>query len=401
LDDDVPAGTTSEPYLLAGYKHRMLFLRHGGAQELTLELECDLDGSGQWHQGRRLEVPAGEGICLFLDEEPGVWLRLRPTGNATRLTAFFHGRGEDRRPARADARFDGLARPHDMRCSGGLLHARGEDHRTLRFLARNAQGEVGVYDLDGELRLTRTHDPAGADWTAKAVALAPPLIRVEEGAAIYTDATGRRWRLPVGDPAMARPGPLGPERVCREVCTERNLLNVAGIFYEMPAENAGAFPKLRPIATHNCRIQDFASYRGLLVLSGVAPAASGPHIVRSADGQCALWVGVVDDLWFLSKPRGTLAVWRKKDLAAGEASDACLMTGFDRKTLVITHSSQTAARFRIEADIAGNGQWAKVFEVEAPAGKPLRFEFPPAFGAYWVRVVPQTALTASATLSYD
>ena len=66
------------------------------------------------------------------------------------------------------------------------------------------------------------------------------------------------------------PAPLGAERVCREVCTERNLLNVHGTFYELPAENAGGFIKLRPIATHNRRIHDFASYRGLLVMSGVA-----------------------------------------------------------------------------------------------------------------------------------
>ena len=153
---------------------------------------------------------------------------------------------------------------------------------------------MGCYDLDGDLRLQQTNDPAGLAWTSEAVALAEPLITLHDGAALYMDAQGRRWRLPCGDAALDEPGPLGGGRVCREVCTERNLLNVHGTFYELPAENAGGFSKLRPIATHNRRISDFASYRGLLVISGLAEAAQGDRILRSEDGRCALWVGTVD-----------------------------------------------------------------------------------------------------------
>jgi len=65
----------------------------------------------------------------------------------------------------------------------------------------------------------------------------------------------------------------------------------------MPAENAGGFGRFRPIATHNRRISDFASYRSLLIISGLADAAQGEHIIRSEDGRCALWAGTVDDLW--------------------------------------------------------------------------------------------------------
>ena len=60
------------------------------------------------------------------------------------------------------------------------------------------------------------------------------------------------------------PGALGPERVDREVCTERDLFNCHGTFYELPAENAGGFAKVRPVTTHNRRVHDYCSYRGLL-----------------------------------------------------------------------------------------------------------------------------------------
>ena len=110
------------------------------------------------------------------------------------------------------------------------------------------------------------------------VAIPAPALTADAASVLYVDENGKRWRLPKGDAAFDQPGPLGAERLCREVCTERNLLNVHGTFYELPAENAGGFIKLRPIATHNRRIHDFASYRGLLVMSGVARRREGrPH----------------------------------------------------------------------------------------------------------------------------
>ena len=47
-------------------------------------------------------------------------------------------------------------------------------------------------------------------------------------------------------------------RVCREVSTERDLFNCAGTLYELPAENADGFAKIRPIASHHFRIHDYA-----------------------------------------------------------------------------------------------------------------------------------------------
>jgi hypothetical protein len=300
-----------------------------------------------------------------------------------RATAFFHYRGEDQRPARAAAIFDGLGAGDTTR---GVLHARGGGFKTLRFIHDGA-----AYDLDGALQLRKADDPAGAEWTAKNAAIPASGLGADAASAFYLDANGARWRLPRGQHTEGA-------RVCREVCTERNLLNAYGTFYEMPAENAGGFPKIRPIATHDRAIWDYASYRGLLVMSGVATEARGERIVRSDDGKCALWIGAVDDLWQLGKPRGAGGPWHDTAVRAGEPSDPYLCTGYDRKRLTL--ASTAAARIRLEADFTGAGAWREFTTLEVKPGEPLDYTFPAAFGAYWLRLVSDRATTATATFLY-
>ena len=45
--------------------------------------------------------------------------------------------------------------------------------------------------------------------------------------------------------------------------------------------------------------------RSLEVTGLIADGVQSPRIVRSADGRAAVWIGVVDDLWELGRPRGT------------------------------------------------------------------------------------------------
>ena len=263
------------------------------------------------------------------------------------------------------------------------------------------RGELGCYDLDGDLQLRAANDPTALAWTAKTVAIprrsSPPMPRP----CSTWMTNGKRWRLPKGDAGVrpARPA-RRRARLCREVCTERNLLNVHGTFYELPAENAGGFIKLRPIATHNRRIHDFASYRGLLVLSGIADDAKGEHIIRSDDGQCALWVGAVDDLWSFGKPRGRGGPWLESPVKAGIPSDAYLATGYDQKRLTLSHASTHLVRFKVEADVTGTQTWSEVTVLQVKAGETIEYEFPAAFGAYWLRMTPDTDAVATAQLEY-
>src|SRR5690606_19164427 len=100
-------------------------------------------------------------------------------------------------------------------------------------------------------------------------------------------------------------------RTDREVCTERDLFNCGGLFYELPARNAGGFSKIRPITAHQRKLHDYCSWRGLMIISGIETAAvDNRHLIRSDDGQVAVWVGTIDDLWRFGKPRGTGGPWK-------------------------------------------------------------------------------------------
>jgi hypothetical protein len=402
LKDDVKAGVASEPFLFSGFERRSLQLMHGDTHPVTFTLEVDVRGNGQWNRLREVAVAPGSNVCIdFPRKDTGAWLRLTTDRDAARVTAFFHYRARDRRPLDASTAFDGLARLDDPAASGGLLFARGGEFKTLRFVARNASGDLGGYDLDTDLRLRRVQDPAGIDWVAKNLAIAAPTITADAASVLYVDKNGRRWRVPRGDAAFDRPGALGYARLCREVVTERNLLNVHGTFYELPAENAGGFARLRPIATHNRRIHDFASFRGLLVLSGIADTAHGPHVVQSDDGRCALWVGVVDDLWALGKPRGRGGPWLNTPVRARVPSDPYLATGYDRKRLELAHTASEPVLLTVEADVTGEGDWVTVTTLTVRPGENATHRFPEAFGAYWLRTTASADTTATAQFEYD
>ena len=402
LNDDVNSGVASEPFLFSGFAQRSLFLAHDSARSVSFTLEVDVKGDGRWRRLRDVSVLAkGSTWLAFSAKESGAWIRLTPDRDAKQVTAFFHYRAADRRSPGTPAGFAGMARPTDRPVSAGLLHARGADFKTLRFVPEGGAGETNCYDLDRDLKLRRVHDPAGAAWVRTNVAIPTPLITVDAASLLYTDERGKRWRLPKGDAALDQPGEFGKARLCREVCTERNLLNVGGTFYELPAVNAGGFLKLRPIATHNRRIHDFASYRGLLVISGIPTDARGEHIIRSDDGQCALWAGAVDDLWRLGKPRGAGGPWLQTVVQANAPSDAYLATGYDRKRLTLSHANKESVTFKVEADFTGTGQWSETIALTVKPGQKVEHVFPDAFGAYWLRLVTNQDAIATATFIYD
>ena len=159
---------------------------------------------------------------------------------------------------------------------------------------------------------------------------------------------------------------------------------------------------VRPIATHNRAIQDYCSYRGLLVLSGVAAnAPASEHVVRSEDGRAALWLGAYDDLWQIGKARGQGGPWKDSPVRADVPSDPYLFTGFDRKTLRLRQQSGGAVRVRVEVDLTGTGQWRPYKTFDVAPGKTVEHRFPEGFAAYWVRAVASRDCTASAILIYE
>jgi hypothetical protein len=156
---------------------------------------------------------------------------------------------------------------------------------------------------------------------------------------------------------------------------------------------------MRALATHGKRITDFASWRGLFVLTGVlddAPATDS--LVRNPDGSAALWLGEVDDLWRMGEPRGSGGPWQDSAVAANTPSDPFLMYGYDRKELVLTSSA--AATLTVEVDFLADNTWSVYRSFPLAAGETLAHLFPAGFHAHWVRVTSDSATTASAIFTY-
>jgi len=394
-DDRVLRGAPSDPYLFAGYDHRYLHLRHDSAAPVVFRLEVDARGDGTWSTLRDVTVPAS-GYCglAFEPDDAGTWIRVTASADCT-ASAVFSYRNRDPRPIEADRTFGGIASSGEL--TGGLIRTRSGDKRTLAMALVGPDGSHGGYELDADLQLLPASEPALREHTEKHAAIPTGVLTVDEASVLYVDDQGQRWRIPKGSPAMDE-HPLGEYRVCREVATERDLFNAHGTFYELPAENAGGFAKARAVATHNRFIHDYCSYRGLLVVSGVATEATAddPHVVRSPDGKAALWVGAIDDIWKFGKPVGHGGPWKDTRVTKGQASDPYLMTGYDRKSLSL--ASEHPAALTAEIDLTGDGDWVtyRTFEVDGE----LEHEFPEAFQAYWIRFKADRDTTATAQLEY-
>ena len=97
------------------------------------------------------------------------------------------------------------------------------------------------------------------------------------------DDNGKKWKFPNvnGDTNV----------MCREIATERDLLYVGGVWYEVPADNAGGFAALRPIAFADEPAKSLHGERGLMYLNGKAM--------------------VIDDLWKNGTAPAAYWLWRQ------------------------------------------------------------------------------------------
>jgi hypothetical protein len=405
VNEDVAAGTLSDPFLASGFDRRGLHLAHEGNAPATIVIELDKRGNGVWRKSREVTLPARGYQCFELTEKAS-WVRLSSTQSLTKVSAWFQFANRDKRSVKADSRFAGLARAGERSMTGGLIRARAENKRTLALAAMaatpNGPRDIGYYELDGDLKLRRVEDAGAYEFARSNTRIPVGVLTVDAASVIFTDDGGRRWRLPKGDPAFNREAAIGPCRVDREVATERDLFNAHGTFYELPADNAGGFAKIRPVATHNRQVHDYCSYRGLFIMTGVAADApmNNPHLIRSDDGKAALWAGAIDDVWKLGKPRGVGGPWQDTMVQAGQPSDPYLMTAYDRKSLTLSHDADEMVTISVQVDLTGDGLWVTYRSIDVPPNQTIKHNFPEAFTAYWLRAIAAKDCSATAQLVY-
>jgi hypothetical protein len=304
-------------------------------------------------------------------------------------------------------KFVGLSHVSKTETTGGLLWGLGNNRRKLGVLAGNVSDanftETGYYELDSLMNLVRKDDPETALIIREKFAIPQQVVTIDEASVLFTDDLGRRWRLPKGDPKYNDLTGSNVLRICREVATERDLLSCSGTFYELPAENADGFAKIRPVASHSFRIHDYASYRGMLIMTGIDPNFNqhNPHIILSDDKKAAVWAGVIDDLWQMSKPVGEGGPWKNSAVKAGVPSDPYLIGFYDKRSLKLSHDSKAAVNFTVEAEPIGHGPWMSSQTVTVKPGETFEYTFPETFQSRWIRFVADKDCNATAWLKYE
>ncbi len=405
ISEQIEPESPSEPFLFSGWDERMVWISNEGNETTTFEFQVDQNGKNKWTALKSISLKAGESKSMeFTPSDKGEWIRVT-TNRPTKATVHFSYTDKSRYVSSPSEKFTGLAQVTSNRTSSGLLYGLGDNRRALGVLAGETKdgifSETGYYELDGAMNLVKKTDTETADFIRTKFAIPTKVVTVDQASVLVVDDQGRRWRLPKGNSQYDKLLANRSARVSREVATERDLMSLHGTFYELPAENADGFAKIRPIASHNLMIHDYASYRGLLILTGIEASTNSEHIIRSADGKAALWAGAIDDLWELGKPKGEGGPWKDTQVEPNLPSDPYLIGFYDKKTLELSHDSSTSVTFRIEVEPVGHGPWMEYKEVTVKPGETFTYTFPASFQARWIRFRSKNACKASAWLRYE
>lgn len=401
LKDDVKAGVPSDAFLFNGWDNRCAWMANRSSKDAEITFEADKKGNGEWTELRKVSVPANSSVFIpFAAEDDAVWVRAISSADI-RADLTFVLAEQETRTTESDPIFEGIATIKKGADSQGHMWGLPNQRRALGILAQTAAGEQ-YYEIDGEMNFVAKSDDETADYIRDKFGVPHNVVTYDETSVLIVDAKGRRWRLPLGDEAYKDMMDADQLRICREVATERDLLSLCGTFYELPAENADGYAKVRPVASHNFAIADYASYRGMMVFTGInhAAAKNNPHVVFSEDGNAAVWAGTIDDIWKMGKPVGHGGPLSATEVKAGEPSDPFLIGFYDRRDMTLSHSSTGTVNFTVEVDPTGDGQWFTYATYEIAGGQTVEHRFPRAFQARWIRITTDQDTKATAQFEY-
>ena len=98
-------------------------------------------------------------------------------------------------------------------------------------------------------------------------------------------------------------------------------------------------------------------------------------------------------------PAGRGGPWLDMPVEAGIVSDPYLMTGFDEKSMELSHDADETVTFTIEVAI-NHFQWVTYDIISVPAGETMAHRFPAGYQAHWVRLTVDRDARVTAMLEY-
>jgi len=382
----------------------VLHFKHTTSTTVNFTLQHDPTGTGAWTNLATIPVTNnGYAYYIFPQNLDTTWVRLVADQTTTGVSAYFHLQNSPQAPA--PDLFTGIADATATNAlSGGILRPQSADARTLQFAATltaaNGTSSTAYYEMGGSLELRRATNAVADNALRTTYSLSNAPFNLDAASVTYTEGANR-FRLPRSSAAYDASFSSGWPRGVREVVTERQLFQAHGTIYELPLSGSGGFRRIRPITTHNKHISDFASWRGLFAIAGVAATAvTNNHVYRSNDGQVALWFGNVDDLWRMGAPAGIGGPWKNSAVTNGVASDPYLMFGYERKVLELSHSNAAPVTFIVEVDFAADNTWSEYARFTLSPGQTLRHVFPDGYSAHWIRLKSDTTTIATAQFTY-
>lgn len=405
-NEDIKAGEVSEPFLFAGWSNRTAWVKNENTQAVNFLFEIDRIGNNKWQKIKSVTVQANSSAMIeFNQDEIGEWIRV-VSENKTKASVSFIYNSTTKRTTTPNAIFNGITKLSSNQSNGGLLYSLGDNRRALGILANTTNerntSETGYYEMDGDMHIVHKTDEKTASFIREKMAIPSQVVTIDAGSYLIVDDSNRRWRLPLGNEQYQKLMEKKAVRICREVSTERDLFSCGGTFYELPAENADGFAKIRPVSSHNFVINDYASYRGMLIMSGIdaTKTTNNPHIFQSDDKRCSIWAGVIDDLWKLGKPVGKGGPWVNSNIEANVPSDAYLFGYYDNRTLILSHKATKPIEIRVELDPTGDNNWVAYRTFRVKPNEILTFQFPTSVQARWIRFISNENINATAWLDY-
>jgi hypothetical protein len=289
----------------------------------------------------------------------------------------------------------GIKRPH---FKGGCT-AQGRVVVANNGFYQYGETQAGLFEYDGKQWRALSRKPHMECAARRNLGQVMFCTGWDEASVLFWALVNGRWqryRLPKASHTFDHAWQTEWTRI-REVETERFLVDMHGMFYELqPVAFEDAIWGLKPICQHLRIIPDYCSFRGLFVMAGNQNTPNADNNPLGGQPQAGLWFGKTDDLWSFGKPQGWGGPWRGAEVRADEPSEPFLFTGFQNKVLHL--KTDRSAEIRIEVDFLGNGSW-ETYETIKVSG--YRYHvFPAGFSAHWVRLVPQTSCVATAQFMF-